>query len=135
MSEANAVVWINQVDGDLPDIYIIPKSLFGDKLPPLDDFVAAVTMAPEDDDDSTVQPTDDSGEDEEEDEEEGKRDRKDAPKRAKVDPVTKAFRDHVSASAYMAKRLKELNIHALTSPWANVWNQPFKVVLSVGFEL
>lgn len=132
MASENSVVWINQQEGDAPLVYVIPAALFGTKLPELERFVAAVTnpMNGDEDGDSTVGPTDSEGE---ADESESKHEA--AHKRAKLDPVEKAFRSHVTASEYMEARLKEIGVPVHTGPWNLDWKRPLRVVLSIGFEL
>jgi hypothetical protein len=133
MSTESIVLWICQREADCPLVYAIPVALFGDSLPKLEAFVTAVTQPPRDDD-ATELPSDSSGSEEEEGEE-AKNERAASPKRAKIDPAAKAFRNHVDAAEFMVKRLAELGVPVRTGTWSNVWEQPTKVVLSVDFEI
>lgn len=143
MSHAPFLLWINQYEGDLAAIYEIPLSLFGSQLPELSAFVTAVTQAPRkddtaaacesDEDDATEHPSE--GEEDEEEGECKKNERAAASKRAKVDPVAKAFRHHVDATEYMQARLMELGISKQQKTWGNFWLTPVQVVLSYGFEI
>lgn len=139
MSAEPIVLWVNEQEGDTPEIFAIPVSMFGDTLPPLDDFVTAVTMPPRDDgedesseededDDATEHPSGDEGD-------EQKGDRKAAPKRQKVDPAKRAFRNNIDASEYMSALLRENGIPACRKVWERVWSNPVKVIVSVSFDV
>lgn len=138
MSSEQIVLWISEQEGDVPEIFAIPLDMFGKTLPPLNDFIEAVTKPPRNEDgeeDESEDEDSDATDGPAEDEDEQKSDRKVAPKRRKVDPVKRAFRNHIDASDYMSNLLQKLGVPTCTKVWQRVWSNPVKVVISVSFDV
>lgn len=117
------VVWISVDEGAGIETWRIPVDLFGTKLPDLYRFIAAVTSEGASESES---------ESESEEESEDGEEKEASNKRAKRDPIAKAFANRVSATAWMHCQLRELGPLVPESADTGAW-PACRVIVSYNF--